>query len=211
MFSGIVEAQTTVLRTSRDLHIVRIVVEKPLEFNDLKIGDSIATNGVCLTVEAFDANSMIFALGAETLQVTGWTAENLKDQRLNLERSLRFGDRVHGHMVSGHVDGIGELVASEDLGGCTRLDIRVPRELEPYIWKKGSLAVNGVSLTINSIVAGVVSHVLIPETLKRTNLGCLKAGDKVNLEVDFLARGLLRALELGVIERGWNPSKGEQA
>ena len=197
MFSGIVEALTPVKSVEKVQNLVRIVVEKPSEFDDLSIGDSIATNGVCLTVEKFDDHTMQFALGAETLQVTGWTVESLKGATVNVERSLRFGDRVHGHIVSGHVDATGEVKLIQDLGGSTRLDIAFPQGLARYVWTKGSWAVNGVSLTINSVEGGIVSHVLIPETLKRTNLSQLKTGDKVNLEVDMFARGILRAAELG--------------
>src|SRR4051812_1007571 len=107
MFSGIVEAQSRILKAEQDQNLVRITVEKPTDFNDLNAGDSIATSGVCLTVERFDEKTIQFALGAETLQVTGWTAEKLKGLQVNLERSLRFGDRVHGHVVSGHVDAVG--------------------------------------------------------------------------------------------------------
>lgn len=172
-----------------------IEVERPTDFDDLKIGDSIACNGVCLTVARFTKNEIEFALGAETLQVTSWSVSSLVGARLNLERSLRLGDRIHGHLVSGHVDALGVVVGFQDLGGSTRLDVELPKEIAAFVWKKGSWAVNGVSLTINSVQDGVVSHVLIPETLSRTNLGALKVGDRVNLEVDMYARGIVRALD----------------
>ena len=98
-------------------------------------------------------------------------------------------------MVSGHVDATGEIVAIEDLGGSTRIDIRTPQSLLRYVWKKGSWAVNGVSLTINTVENGVVSHTLIPETLRRTNLAALRPGDKVNLEIDMMARGMVSFFE----------------
>ena len=195
MFSGIVETQSRVINAKNDRNLVVIDVERPADFDDLKIGDSVAINGICLTVAAFTTQTMTFALGAETLQITGWTASSLKDAKVNLERSLRLGDRIHGHLVSGHVDAVGQVQVIEDLGGSTRLDVKFPGELSSYVWKKGSWALNGVSLTINSVDNGIVSHVLIPETLTRTNLGRLKAGDRVNLEVDMYARGIVRALE----------------
>jgi riboflavin synthase len=213
MFSGIVEAQAKILSTahSNDLRdqngqnaLVRIKVERPRHFTDLHAGDSICTSGVCLTVESFDDSSIQFALGAETLSVTGWSAENLKNKSINLERSLRMGDRIHGHMVSGHVDARATVVFVKDLGGSTQFDVRIddvddssspPLALERFVWKKGSWAVNGVSLTINSVENGVVSHCLIPETLLRTNLGEIKVGDRVNVEIDMMARGLVNFLE----------------
>ncbi len=201
MFSGIVEAQTNIKAVQKDQNLLRVTVEKPSFFNDLSIGDSVATNGICLTVERFDESTMQFALGAETLQVTGWTAESLEGKAVNLERSLRFGDRVHGHVVSGHVDATGTVKLVKDLGGSTRVDIEFPQTLSRFVWPKGSWAVNGVSLTINSVEGDIVSHVLIPETLKRTNLGAIKPGEKVNLEVDMFARGIVRAAELGAEAR----------
>jgi len=200
MFSGIVEFQGHVLAVRRVHNLLQIDVEKPEEFDDLKVGDSICTSGVCLTVESFDDKRMTFALGAETLQVTGWTeASLLSGAPLNLERSLRMGDRIHGHLVSGHVDGTGEVVAVTDLGGSVLFEVRAPKELLRYVWKKGGWAVNGVSLTVNDVrgegESGVVSHCLIPETLRRTNLARLKAGDRVNLEIDTVARGLVALLE----------------
>lgn len=195
VFSGIVETQSPILHVGREREIVRIRVARPAEFIDIRTGDSICSNGVCLTVEAFDKETMTFALGAETLKITGWNDANLSGRRLNLERSLRMGDRIHGHIVTGHVDGTGVVVNVQDLGGSTQIDIRVPEELAKFFWKKGSWAVNGVSLTINSAENGLVSSCLIPETLKRTNLESLKAGDPVNLEVDSMARGLITFLE----------------
>jgi riboflavin synthase len=195
MFSGIVEAQGVVLAAWRERDLVRIDVQKPSEFSDLSIGDSVCTNGVCLTIEAFDSAKVTFALGAETLQITGWTVETLEGRTLNLERSLRLNDRNHGHMVSGHVDGIGHVESVRELGGSVELVIRVPVSLQRYFWKKGSWAVNGVSLTINTVEDQLVSSCLIPETLKRTNLGVLEIGDVVNLEVDTMARGLMNFIE----------------
>ena len=197
MFSGIVETLSRVLSVSRDRELVRIDVERPSDFTDIKIGDSICSSGVCLTVEKFDNVEMTFALGAETLKITGWSEDSLMHASLNLERSMRMGDRIHGHLVSGHVDGVGYVNKIQDLGGSVQLDIQSPPELMRYFWKKGSWAVNGVSLTINDVDAAtrVVSVCLIPETLKRTNLSHLKSGDRVNLEVDSMARGMVAFME----------------
>lgn len=195
MFSGIIESQSRVLAAAQEDRVVRLKVEKPSSFNDLNLGDSISCNGICLTVEAFNSEMMQFALGAETLQVTGWSAASLLGRSLNLERSLRFGDRIHGHMVSGHVDGLGEIALLDQHGGSLLMTIQIPDQLRPLLWKKGSWAVNGVSLTINSVDKSGVSVCLIPETLKRTNLAELRLGDRVTVEVDMMARGILHAIQ----------------
>ncbi len=196
MFSGIVEALSPVKSARAQGNLVFIDVARPNVFTDIKIGDSIATNGVCLTVEKFDDDTLSFALGAETLAVTGWNETLLKSALVNLERSLCMGDRIHGHMVSGHVDGVGQIVGAKDDGGSLLLDVQTPAPLLRYVWKKGSWAVNGASLTVNGVSqTGVVSMCLIPETLRRTNLGLLKQGDQVNLEIDMMARGMISFFE----------------
>ena len=202
MFSGIVETQARILSVSHDRELVRIEVERPSEFNDLGIGDSICSSGVCLTIEKFDANKMTFALGAETLKITGWNESKLTNAKLNLERSLKMGDRIHGHVVSGHVDGVGTVKKVEDLGGSVQIDVEAPAELIPYFWKKGSWAMNGVSLTINDVTNNTISVCLIPETLKRTNLSQLRAGDIVNLEVDPMARGMIQFMNTYLESKG---------
>lgn len=194
MFSGIIEAQSQIVSTSSQPGLVRIAVQRPVEFNDIKTGDSIAVNGICLTVENFDSNKIEFALAAETLRVTGWSEESLKTSKVNLERSLRIGDRVHGHYVSGHVDAMGIVAARHELGGSLELDINFPANLKSYIWKKGSWAINGVSLTINDVTQTQASICLIPETLERTNLANIKVGQSVTIEIDPMARGLIHAL-----------------
>lgn len=197
MFSGIIEAKSKVLEfkpldTENPQNLVRIQVAKPEQFNDIKTGDSIAVNGICLTVENFNQDTIQFALGYETMTVAGWNEQTLSANDLNLERSLRIGDRVHGHFVTGHVDGRAEVVKSYDQGGSWMLDIKIPANIAAFVWPKGSLALNGVSLTINAINKDVLSFCLIPETVQRTNLASLKAGDFVMVEADQLARALVR-------------------
>ncbi len=191
MFSGIIETTSTIVSAENQAEIIRILVKRPQDFKDLQVGDSIAVNGVCLTVEAFNESSMRFALGPETLRVTGWTAEGVKNQVVNLERSLRLGDRLHGHLVTGHVDDRAQVLESMRLGEALILRIKVPEALAPFLWPKGSVAVNGVSLTLNQVHDGAFTVGLIPETLKRTNLGNLQEGSIVNLEADNMARGLI--------------------
>lgn len=196
MFSGIVETTTELMDYKQnDINVV-IKVKKPHDFNDLKIGDSIATNGICLTVEAFDEESIQFCLAAETLHITKWNEQALKAKPLNLERSLRLNDRIHGHLVTGHVDAVGRIAERTFEGESLILTVEFPKDLSPYIWAKGSVAINGVSLTINQVTNCRMSFCLIPETLNRTNLSALKVDDAINLEVDNMARGLVRNLQL---------------
>jgi riboflavin synthase len=193
MFAGIVETTARVLSAQYNGPLLNLTVERPGMFDDLSSGDSICTDGVCLTLEDFNANRMQFALGPETLRVTEWTPTGVMGRVVNLERSLRLNDRVHGHLVIGHVDTTGNIVEVIRNGDTQMMEILIPSSLKPYIWPKGSIAINGVSLTVN--LCSPVDHKftvgLIPETLRRTNLGQLKPGDRVNLEVDNLARGLV--------------------
>lgn len=191
MFSGIVEAVAPVLNMKSLSKAIQISIRKPSDFNDLKIGDSIAVDGVCLTVEKFDSEQMTFTIAAETLQVTGWTESTLKATKLNLERSLRLGDRIHGHLVAGHVDGVGQVLSREQEGESLWYWIQFPKDLAPMFWKKGSVSLKGVSLTINEVKDLSLSVCLIPETLRQTNLAELTVGEKVNLEVDTLARAMI--------------------
>lgn len=208
MFSGIIEekAQVKSIRLSSGQYpnaTLELVLSKPNHFNDLSIGDSIAVNGVCLTVEAFDDQKMQFSIGPETIKITGWSVEKLKACELNLERSLRFGDRIHGHLVSGHVDSRVQLHKKTDLGDALSLEFVVPNNLSHYFVKKGSWTINGVSLTINSItqkdISGslkyVVESCLIPETLRKTNLGQLNVADVALVEVDYFMRAFMHLMQ----------------
>lgn len=194
MFSGIVESVQPLLKVRKGQgQLVRFDLKKPSEFNDLKIGDSIAVNGICLTVEAFSDQEITFALAAETLKILGETedsAEKLIGKYFNLERSMKFGDRIHGHLVTGHVDSLGKVVRSDKVGENLFLDVEVQESIAPFIWRKGSITLNGVSLTINEIAGNVLSVCLIPETIKRTNLGHYKLGEFLNVEPDYFAKGL---------------------
>jgi riboflavin synthase len=190
MFSGIVETTGSVVGTAPGPGVLYIHIQKPNDFNDLKRGDSIAVNGICLTVEEFDAQQMRFALGPETLKITEWDASRVMGMAMNLERSLRLQDRVHGHLVTGHVDAQGRVHEAQRRGETLDLSIEFPEAFKSLIWAKGSVAINGVSLTVNQVDGARLRVGLIPETLKRTNLGNLKVGDPVNLEMDQMARAL---------------------
>ncbi len=192
MFSGIVEAKTQIIRTQSDQDAnsktIRIFVNKPASFDDLKIGDSICTNGVCLTVEAFTNDQIQFCLGAETLAVLGDAFSQWTQYGLNLERSLKLGDRIHGHLVTGHVDGLGKVTKSYQDGECWQIVIQVPEDIKKFFWKKGSICMNGVSLTVNDVQDDLVFVCLIPETMAVTNLTQVPVGSFMNVESDYLAK-----------------------
>ena len=192
MFSGIIESQSQIKRTQVNDHanikIIRIFVTKPLFFNDLKIGDSICTNGVCLTVEAFTADEIQFCLGAETLALLGESFSHWPSHGLNLERSLKLGDRVHGHLVTGHVDGVGKIIKSYEDGGSWQMVIQVPQDIKKFFWKKGSICLHGVSLTVNNVQDDLISVCLIPETITSTNLSKISVESLINVESDYLAK-----------------------
>jgi riboflavin synthase len=191
MFSGIVESVSAISFVESHPSLARIKVKKPSSFMDLHIGDSVAVDGVCLTLEQQSDVDLTFALAAETLQVLKMDPKSLLGKKVNLERSLRLGDRIHGHLVTGHVDSTGSVIRSEGTEESWFLDVKVGSGLAPLIWKKGSITLNGVSLTVNEMGDGVVSVCLIPETLKRTNLADLRVGDRVNVESDYFAKALV--------------------
>lgn len=194
MFSGIVEGQTHILKVEEKEQALKLTVERPFIFNDVSEGDSISVNGTCLTIESVCPETMEFTIGAETLRITTWGHKNIfESQSVNVERSLRVGDRIHGHIVMGHTDGTGKVEEITRAGESSIVSVSLPKFLMPYVWNKGSLAVNGVSLTINQVRDETVELCLVPETLRRTNLSKLKSGDLVNVEVDCMARALVHS------------------
>jgi riboflavin synthase len=199
MFSGIVEAKARLLEYSADRpqnpDLVRIKVEKPKQFNDIALGDSISVNGICLTVEAQSEKDLQFAMARETLEVTGFNQVELQKRPLNLERSMKLNDRIHGHIVTGHVDGMGVISAIKEMNQSRNLTVQVPAALLPLVWKKGSVCLNGVSLTVNEVTDQSLEVCLIPETLNRTNLADVSVGDKITIEIDQMARGISRLLK----------------
>lgn len=193
MFSGIIETASSTIKLlpSESDELVRFQVTRPEKFNDITIGDSIAMNGVCLTVEAFDEDSIQFAIGKETLRITGWSKEAIQKMLWNMERSLKLGDRIHGHLVTGHVDFQGQVSGLKKDGESMELWVSFPENAKQYFWKKGSVCLNGVSLTINDVKESHLRVNLIPETLRVTNLKHLQEGQSINIEVDSFARGLI--------------------
>ena len=187
MFTGIIEGVGEIKHiTALEAGICLKISPGMLDLSDVRIGDSIAVNGVCLTVTTLTNGMFSVDVSRETLNCT----EGLDKEhgRVNLERAMRLSDRIGGHLVSGHVDGIGEVVKFKPIGESNRLVIKVPASLLKYIVKKGSITVDGVSLTVNGTMGDAFEVNLIRHTLAVTTLNVLKAGAKVNLEVDMLAR-----------------------
>ena len=203
MFSGIVERACTVAAVRRDGAARRLVVDlAPLREGAaaradgalVELGASVAVAGCCLTVAALDDDRAAFDVVAESLSRT--TLGTLEaGSRVNVERSLRYGERVDGHLVAGHVETTGVVIALDERAGDTRLSVRCGADVARLLLPKGSVAVDGVSLTIAALGADDFSVALVPHTLQRTTLGELRAGDRVNLEPDLVGRWVLAAVE----------------
>ena len=186
MFTGIIQAIGHIdIITAMDDNVALSIEASHLTLSDLQIGDSIAVNGVCLTATNLTKTHFTAHVSAETLKVT---AGLNRQQAVNLEKALRLNDRLGGHLVSGHVDGVGVVTAFTDLGDNWLLAIRAPHAISKYIAKKGSICVNGVSLTVNSVALDTFSMNIIPHTLQNTTFKQLKIGTEVNLEIDQIAR-----------------------
>ena len=197
MFTGIIQAVGHISHliegASGDARVT--IAANGLDLGDAQLGDSIACNGVCLTVVEKTAASFGVDVSGETFSCTIGFAPG---DRVNLEKAMRLSDRLGGHLVSGHVDGVGEVIhfapVSEQSDGSWRLDIRAPGSMGRYLAHKGSVAVNGVSLTVNSVRGNDFSINLIPHTIEATTLKHLVAGSRVNLEIDLIARYCERML-----------------
>ena len=199
MFTGIVSDLGEVLDVEEKAKgLRRLNIACGYDPDTIDIGASIACSGICLTVvgRGRTGNRASFAVdaAAETLRMTT-AATWQRGIRLNLERSLRLGDELGGHMVSGHVDGIAELIARDDFVDSAELTLRVPAELARFIAPKGSVALDGVSLTVNKVEGDTFSVLIIPHTLQVTTLGALRPGARLNVEVDQMARYAARLLD----------------
>jgi riboflavin synthase len=195
MFTGIVQAVGRIVSAEPAADGFRLAIESgTFAGADTAVGDSIALNGCCLTVVAVDAGTMRFDVSAETLRCTSGLDSA---GAVNLEKALRFSDRLGGHLISGHVDGVGvvERLTPVAEGGSALLEVAAPVELARFIAPKGSIAIDGVSLTVNSVEGHRFSVNLIPHTLAVTTLGALRAGVRVNLEADMIARYVERLHE----------------
>ncbi|HQZ45597.1 MAG TPA: riboflavin synthase [Usitatibacteraceae bacterium] len=190
MFTGIVTAIGRIASARKEGDGLRLRIDAPgLGMADVALGDSIALQGVCHTVVAKDESGFDVDTSAATLAVTTGLAEG---REVNLEKSLTLADRLGGHLVSGHVDGVGTVTAFDDLGGSWRLEIAMPASLSRYVARKGSIAVDGVSLTVNAVSDERFEVNIIPHTRSATTLRRLAPGSPVNLEVDMTARYLER-------------------
>ncbi len=197
MFSGIIADVGAIIRAEKREGGLRLsVTTHALGMDDVQIGDSIAVNGVCLTVVNIDGNIFSVDVSRETLNCTAGL--EVQGARVNLEKAMRLSDRLGGHLVSGHVDGVGEVVEFTNLGVSWKLLVSAPQALVKYIAVKGSITINGVSLTVNQVEGALFSVNLIPHTLVVTTLNELHAGAKVNLEIDLIARYVERMMQVQV-------------
>lgn len=195
MFTGIVEAVGTLKAISpRGEDITITVSAENLDMSDVKLGDSIATNGVCLTVVEFNENSYSADLSLETLKRTGFVDYQAGD-KVNLEKAMLPTTRFGGHIVSGHVDGVGEIVERNQVGRAVEFWVEMPSELSKYVAQKGSITVDGISLTVNDLRKNAFKLTIVPHTSSETTIDQFQVGRKVNLEVDVLARYMERLLQ----------------
>ena len=202
MFTGIISDVGQIIDITASGELNRLRIASAYDAGTIALGASIANSGACLTVVGVEprgeGSALAFDLGAETLAVTTlgqWRAGG----SVNLERSLKVGDELGGHMVSGHVDGIAEILSRRDFDGMAHFRFRAPKDLAKFIAVKGSVALDGTSLTVNAVDGDAFEVLLIPHTLNVTTWGERKAGDKVNIEVDLMARYAARLMEASKI------------
>ncbi len=201
MFTGLVETKGTVVRIAKKGSDARLVVHGEFEREALALGESIAVDGVCLTVATIvepGPGACVFEAdaSAETLAKTT-IGELAARAHVNLERAMPLGGRMGGHIVSGHVDGVGSVVEKTPVGGAVKVTFEIPPDLARYVAPKGSICVSGVSLTINGVAENRFDVFLVPHTREKTSLDALPIGAKVNIEIDLLARYVARLLEHG--------------
>lgn len=194
MFTGIIAALgkvTTLQPKGGDLSL--LIDAGKLDCNDVKLGDSIAINGVCLTVVSMQGKQLAFDVSQETIARSSLAGLTTGSQ-VNLEKALAVGDRLGGHFVSGHVDGLGQVSSIKEVARSWQMAIAVPAELQRYIAEKGSICIDGASLTVNKVTPSGFEVNIIPHTLQETIIKDYQVGSKVNLEVDLIARYLERLL-----------------
>jgi len=194
MFSGIIEAVGTVREFVHGEESATMAVETDSKFKNLEDGESIAVNGVCLTVTDFNDSVFRMDLGTETLNKTSF--KNVKSgDRVNLERSLTFSSKISGHFVSGHIDQVGKVISIEEKLGEVLLKFSHPPFLSPYIMEKGSIALDGISLTVFNCKENSFNVSIIPFTWSHTNLNARKIGDLINIECDMIGKYVYKACE----------------
>ncbi|MEW6671566.1 MAG: riboflavin synthase [Thermodesulfobacteriota bacterium] len=208
MFTGIIEGLGTVVKLRSSGRGKRLVVTADFELTGMKIGDSVAVNGACLTAVMINANRFEADLSPETLSRT--TFHKVRTgERVNIERALRLSDRLDGHLVSGHIDGIGTVSGRESDDNAVIVTIDVPAALSHYMIPKGSVALDGISLTINHCSHGRFSVSIIPHTAKLTTLGFKRKGDAVNIETDMIGKYVERFVRSG--DDGQKKESGKKA
>jgi riboflavin synthase len=194
MFTGIIEDKGKVLRVEYRGQEKRLTVELPSDLTEVQLGDSININGVCLTIVQKQRKAIELDLSQETLQKT--TFGELKERnQVNLERALRLTDRLGGHIVTGHIDGIGVIVGKKKERDFLQLEIKIPESVSRYVVQKGSIAIDGVSLTVNEFLGGVIRITLIPYTIEKTTFLDKNVGDRVNVEADILGKYVEKLLD----------------
>lgn len=190
MFSGIIENKGMV-KEFKKVKDYKLIIDTDIKYKDIKKGSSICCNGVCLTVVSKKKFSKItrirFDVSKETVNCTNFNQMKIGDS-INIEKSLRVGDEISGHFVFGHVDDTAILISSKKVGDSYEMKFKISKKLRKFIARKGSISINGVSLTINSFKRGEIGLNIIPYTWGKTNLSRIKVGDAINLEVDMLAR-----------------------
>jgi len=202
MFTGLIETTGAIKKVQTEASGKSFEIACRFEGETLKSGESVAVDGICVTIEDCSTSGFRFTASQETLQRSTIGEKKVGD-RMHLERALRLGNRLGGHWVQGHVDGVGIVKQLVPVGQGAELTLQIPENLLPYAVPKGSLAVQGVSLTVARLESGMAVIALIPETLRRTYLGRLQPGDRVNLEVDILAKyveSFLHRREEGISE-----------
>ena len=196
MFTGIVENIGNVSRIEHKGREKKLILELPLHLTEVQLGDSINVNGVCLTIIQKNKQKVELDLSVGTLERTALRELKEGDQ-VNLERALKLTDRLGGHIVTGHVDGIGDIVEKREESGFLQLRIRIPESVSRYVVQKGSIAVDGISLTVNEYQEGEIRMTLVPYTIEKTTLRQKRVGDRVNLEADILGKYVEKFLDRG--------------
>jgi riboflavin synthase len=199
MFTGLIEELGSISAIEPQQDAVRLTISGKLTISDLKRGDSIAVNGACLTAVEIDANGFTADVMQETLKKTSLGSLKV-GAPINLERAMTAATRFGGHMVLGHVDGVGKFVSREKSDNWDWVRIELPQELMRYVVHKGSITIDGISLTVNEVEGNIIGLSLIPETLKLTTLGRLSAGDLVNVEADVMAKHIEKLMDARLTE-----------
>jgi len=210
MFTGLVEGVGQIAEFVPQGGGFLLKVKASFSLENTKVGDSIAVDGVCLTVVKVERQAFFAQLSPETISKTTFKLKKVGDL-VNLERALRLGDPLGGHLVSGHVDGVGVIKRIAKMGDYTLFEISMPSQLLEYMVPKGSIAVDGISLTINEVLEDAIRLMIIPHTLKVTTLGVKKVGDLVNLEVDIIAKMVHRFLKPYLYKLGEEKGREEKS